>query len=355
VRKYKIGVMNGDGIGPEVVPVAVALAQAAICGAGCDIEWVTLFMGWDAIKHYGSPMPEETKEVLRSCDGWIMGPHDSASYPDEWHATRQRLPGGELRKGFDLYANIRPAKNVPGVAAVVSDTDLVILRENTEGFYPDRNMFLGVGEVMPTRDCALVVGVFTRYAVTRIVRAGFEMARRRRKHLTVAHKANVLPHTTGMFKSVALELSGEYPDVTLDDHHVDALSALLVRRPETFDVIVTENMYGDILSDLVGELVGSLGLAASLNAGDTYAMAQAVHGGAPDIAGKNLANPTAEMMSVLMLLNWLGERSDDSVLIEAAARGERAIWATLGSGSCTADLGGTMGTEEFGQEVSSRL
>jgi 3-isopropylmalate dehydrogenase len=353
--KYQVAVLDGDGIGPEIVPTAVALADATTAQTGVSIDWQPLPIGWTAIAECGDPMPASTKEALAATHGWIMGPHDSASYPADWHESRRPLPGGELRRHYQLYANIRPARTLAGVPATATDTDLIVLRENTEGFYVDRNMFLGHGEIMPTRDVALAVGVFTRAAIERVVADGFELARSRRGHLTVVHKANALKTSTGMYKSIAEEMAADYPDVKLDDYHVDAMAALLVRRPESFDVIVTENMFGDILSDLAGELVGGLGLSGALNAGRDHAMAQAVHGSAPNIAGKGVANPVAEMLSTLMLLRWMGIRHTDANLQRAADLGEAAIHKTLASGVRTRDLGGEADTKEFSDAVLAHL
>jgi 3-isopropylmalate dehydrogenase len=355
VTNYTIGVLTGDGIGQEVVPAATALIDAALAHTAATVTWVPLPVGWEAIEELGDPMPASTKEALAGTDAWIMGPHDSASYPAQWHASRRPLPGGELRRDFDLYANIRPAKNLEGVPAMVSDTDLIVLRENTEGFYTDRNMFLGNGEILPTEEVCLAIGVFTRRKVERIVRTGFEMARQRRGRLTVVHKANVLAYSTGMFKTVAQELAPKYPDVTLDDFHVDAVTVHLLRKPGSFDVIVTENMFGDILSDLAGELVGGIGLGPAINAGDEHAMAQAVHGGAPDIAGKDIANPTAEMLSTAMLFEWLGKRRLDPDLVTTAEIARNAVERCLRDGVRTADLGGSAGTRAFTNAVLGRV
>ncbi len=353
--KYQVAVLEGDGIGPEIVPPAVALADAALAQSSISIEWQPLPIGWKAIGECGDPMPSSTKAALASTHGWIMGPHDSAAYPTEWQVSRRPMPGGELRRDYQLYANIRPALSLAGVPAVAHDTDLIVLRENTEGFYVDRNMFLGHGELMPTVDVALAVGVFTRSAIERVVADGFELARSRRRHLTVVHKANALKTSTGLYKTIAEEMAADYPDVELDDYHVDAMAALMVRRPQSFDVIVTENMFGDILSDLAGELVGGLGISGALNAGKDHAMAQAVHGSAPDIAGQDLANPVAEMLSVLMLLRWMGIRHGDDGLQRAADMGEAAIHRTIADGVRTRDIGGHAGTKEFSDSVLANL
>ena len=230
------------------------------------------------------------------------------AYPEPQRS--QLNPSGALRKHFDLYANVRPARAFG--RAVVPDADLVIVRENTEGFYADRNTFAGTGEFMPTPDVAVTMGIITRAAVERIAVTAFELAQRRRKHLTIVHKANVLRLTMGLFRDVCREVGERYPDVVVDDFHIDAMTVHLVRRGGDFDVLVAENMFGDILSDLTGELAGSLGIAPSLNSSDTRAMAQAAHGSAPDIAGRDLANPIAMILSSAMLLDWLASRGSTS-------------------------------------------
>ncbi|WP_186628438.1 isocitrate/isopropylmalate dehydrogenase family protein [Rhodococcus sp. BP22] len=352
-RTLRIGSMLGDGIGHEIVPAAMRVVDAAVgAETSLRVEWVELPLGREAIDSHGTPIPDSTLEELASLDSWILGPHDSASYPEPF---RSRLtPGGVVRKKFDLFANIRPARAYPDVRALSPEMDLVVVRENTEGFYADRNMFLGSGEFMPTPDVALAVGVFTRTACERIAREAFALARTRRKHVTIVHKTNVLSMTTGLFRDACRTVAEDFPDVTVDEEHIDALAAHLVRRGGDFDVIVAENMFGDILSDLAGELSGSLGMAPSLNSSESKAMAQAAHGSAPDIAGKNVANPTALFLSSAMLLDWLGDHSGDNRLRHAAKRIRHAVEGTLGSGVATADLGGRASTSEFTETVVAR-
>jgi 3-isopropylmalate dehydrogenase len=343
---YRLGVLVGDGIGPEIVPASVAVLDAAVAAAGVDpFDWVELPLGRTAIDEHGSHTPEPTLAALAELDGWLLGPHDSAAYPEP-HRSRLN-PSGTIRKHFDLYANIRPARAFPGGDAVVPGTDLVIVRENTEGFYADRNTVAGTGEFMPTPDIAIAMGIITRPAVERIARSAFELAQRRGKRVTIVHKANVLRLTTGLFRDVCREVAAGYPDVAVDDFHIDAMTVHLVRSADRFDVIVTENMFGDILSDLAGEIAGSLGIAPSINASDTHAMAQAAHGSAPDVAGQDVANPIAMILSAGMLLDWLGARHDDPRLIDAAGRVERAVAATVAAGTRTRDLGGSASTTAF--------
>jgi 3-isopropylmalate dehydrogenase len=290
-------------------------------------------------------VPEETLAALADLDAWLLGPHDSAAYPEP-HKSKLN-PSGTIRKHFDLFANIRPAKAFQGGNAIVEGTDLVIVRENTQGFYADRSTYAGTGEFMPSPDVAIALGIITRPAVDRIAREAFELATRRGKKLTIVHKANVLKLTTGLFRDVCREVAKEYPDVAVDDFHIDAMTVHLVRRADRFDVIVTENMFGDILSDLAGEIAGSLGIAPSINSSDTHAMAQASHGSAPDIAGRDVANPIAMVLSTAMLLDWLAGKHDDDRLADAADRIERAVEETVAAGTATRDMGGTASCSGF--------
>lgn len=354
-ERHRIAVAEGDGIGPEIVGSAVSIARAALesVGTGSLVEWVDVAAGVPAIERTGRALPDDSIATLESCAAVVLGPVDHATYPRHPDGRRQN-PSGEIRKHFDLFANVRPAKAVPGIPAVASDLDLVVVRENTEGFYSDRNMFLGYGEFRPTEDVALTVGVFTRQGVERVVRHAFELAAARRGELTVVHKANVLPETTGMYLQAARRLAPSFPTVKIGDEHVDAMAALLVRRPASFDVIVTENLFGDILSDLTVQLAGSLGMAGSLNAGAAYAMAQAAHGSAPDIAGRDVANPCSLISSVTMLLQWLAGRTGETALATASAAIDAAVVDAL-QRDRTPDLGGTASTTSFTKTVLDRL
>ncbi|MGA9870177.1 MAG: isocitrate/isopropylmalate family dehydrogenase [Rhodococcus sp. (in: high G+C Gram-positive bacteria)] len=352
-KTVRIGALIGDGIGHEIVPATMRLVETALSAVHApSAEWVELPFGADAIDSHGSPIPGITLNALESLSAWILGPHDSASYPEPFASGL--TPGGVVRKKFDLFANIRPAAAHPGVRAMSPTMDLVIVRENTEGFYADRNMFVGSGEFMPTPDVALAVGVFTRTACERIAREAFTLALTRRRRVTVVHKTNVLTLTTGLFLEACRSVAEDFPTVTVDDEHIDALTAHLVRRGGDFDVIVAENMFGDILSDLAGELSGSLGMAPSLNSSATQAMAQAAHGSAPDIAGNNRANPTALFLSAAMLLDWLTAHDGDARFSDAAERIRHAVRGTLESGVATADLGGQASTSEFTETVLAR-
>jgi 3-isopropylmalate dehydrogenase len=352
---YRIGVLRGDGIGPEIIQASLAIFEHAMHSYNSiAYELVECPMGFEAIRHTGTALPDETKALLRTCDGWICGPHDSVAYPSE-EQQKNRNPSAELRHTFDLYANIRPCRSFPSIQALQPKMDLVIVRENTEEFYPDRNMFVGGGEYMPTPDLALCTGVFTRHAAMRIARVAFALAQQRRKHVTIVHKANVIKLGYGLFLQTCQQVAHDYPDVRVDHYHVDAMTVHLVRRAANFDVIVTTNMFGDILSDLAAELSGSLGLAPALNASDTVAMAQAAHGSAPDIAGRGIANPTGMLLSLVMLLNWLGNRHSDQHLLTVARQIEQAVQQVYAAGIRTADLGGNVSTAGFADAVIAHL
>ncbi|WP_076258560.1 isocitrate/isopropylmalate dehydrogenase family protein [Intrasporangium flavum] len=353
-RRYTLGVLHGDGIGPEIVPASVLVADAALEAVGAaPVEWRELPLGFAAIESLDEATPKTTLTALAETDGWLLGPHDSAAYPEPFRSELN--PSGTIRKHFDLYANVRPAKAFQGARAVVEGTDLVIMRENTEGFYADRSTYRGTGEFMPTPDVAIALGIITRQACERIAREAFELAMRRRKRVTIVHKANVLKMTTGLFRDVCQEVAQDYPEVTVDDFHIDAMTVHLVRRAHEFDVLVTENMFGDILSDLAGELAGSLGIAPSLNASQDRAMAQAAHGSAPDIAGQDRANPIAMILSTAMLFEWLGARHGDEQLTRVAALIERGVEETVAQGTSTPDMGGSAGCREFAEAVAATI
>ncbi|MFT4126014.1 MAG: isocitrate/isopropylmalate family dehydrogenase [Gordonia sp. (in: high G+C Gram-positive bacteria)] len=351
--RHRIGVLTGDGIGAEIVPVATAVTDAAGTREGVGFDWQSLPFGRSAITEHGSAIPASTLSALDDLGIWIAGPHDNAGYPA---AHRDGPPpGAVLRKHFGLSANLRPAHAFSGVAATAPEIDVLIVRENSEGLYADRNMAVGSGEFMPTPDVALAVGLITRAASERIAHQACRLAAGRSGRVTIVHKANVLRLSTGLFRDVCREVAAHYPGLVVDEKHVDAMAALLVRRPADFDVLVTENLFGDILSDLAGELAGSLGLAGSVNCSDRQVMAQAAHGAAPDIAGQGIANPVAIVVSTAMALRWWGLRIDDERLGRVADRIDAAVAATLADGVRTPDLGGAASTSEMGAALVARV
>src|SRR3954465_5129058 len=330
-KTLKIGILEGDDIGLEVVPETIKVMRAAAQKAGLDIDWHPMPIGRKAYDDLGYTLPPGTLETLATLGGWVLGPIGHQAYPK---ATPNAInPHPILRKHYDLFANIRPSKSLPGVPAVYDDVDLIIVRENNEGMPPDRNVFMGNGEFRPTPDMTIGIRVITRQASSKVGRAAFELARTRpRKKLTSVHKDTVFKLACGMFAEETRKLAKEYPDVEYDEVLVDTMGMKLVMKPQQFDVIVTTNTFGDILSDVAAGLVGGLGLAAGLSAGPERAMAQATHGSAPDIAGKGIANPYAMIMSGQMLLAWLGHKYRQPKAIEAAEAIERAMSRVIEQG-----------------------
>jgi 3-isopropylmalate dehydrogenase len=348
-------VLEGDGIGPEIVAATLAVLRAADAKFALGLSYESAEVGWPAHRATGTTFPDAVETRAKAAAGVLLGPVSHNDYPPR--AQGGLNPSGELRKRLDLYANIRPARSRPGFPPRCGvPVDLVIVRENTEGFYADRNMFAGSGEFMPTPDLALAVRKITREGSMRIVEAAFRLARQRRKKVTAVHKANVLRVSDGLFLECAHAVAVRYPDVQYEERIIDAMAALLIRDASQFDVVVTTNMFGDILSDEASEISGSLGLAASLNHGADYGVAQAQHGSAPDIAGKNVANPASLIGSAAMLLAWLGERRGADNLTHAARAIEAALDRVIATpDGRTPDLGGRLGTDAFGKRVAEAL
>jgi len=350
----KILVLPGDGIGPEITQATLGVLDRANAKFKLGLEWRTEDIGLKTLKARGSTLPDDVMEAARQAPGIILGPVDHLQYPPREQGGIN--PSGELRVKLDLFANIRPAKSRMGVGLTGKPVDLVIFRECTEGFYADRNMFMGRGEFMPTPDIALAVRKVTARQCERISRVAFDWARKRRKKVTAVHKANVLHISDGLFLREVRKVAGDYPDVELDEKIVDAMAALLVRDPSRFDCIVTGNMFGDILSDEASEISGSLGLAGSIMAGDAACCAQAQHGSAPDIQGQDKANPTSLILSAGMLLEWLAARHARPEFSAAAHAIEAGIDTALKSADTrTADLGGKLGTQAFARHVAGLI
>jgi len=346
-------VLAGDGIGPEITAATLSVLRVASERFGLGLRIDEAPVGHAGLRALGSTIHADIVEKARKADGVVLGPTSTFEFKDP--ARGEINPSMMLRKSLDLFANIRPARTYPGFHLRCGAFDLVVARENTEGFYADRNMEAGSGEMLVTKDVAVSMRRITRGCSERIARAGFELAMTRRKHVTIVHKANVLKVTDGLFMEACRDVGKEFPAVTVDDVIVDAMMAHVVRNPQRFDVIVTSNMYGDILSDLTAELSGSLGMAASLNAGTSHGMAQAAHGSAPDIAGKNVANPLSLIVSAAMLLAWHGRRSKAKSFETAAGAIEKAVEAAIAAKESTTDVGGRLGTRETGDAVAARL
>lgn len=348
MEPLKIATILGDGIGPDIVNATMKVMTFAATQRGLTVEFDLLPAGLSALESHNSTFPDETRGQLPLYSGWLLGPVSHHIYPRD--DTRFVNPSGYLRKQYSLYANVRPMKSFPNVGALRPDMDLVIVRENTEGFYADRNVIDGNGELRPNEDMVMSVRVVTRQACMAVAEHAFALARQRgRLHKVAAvHKANVLRLGDGLFLECCREVARSYPDIILEDFHVDAFAMMLVMRPHTFDVIVTTNMFGDILSDEAAGLGGGLGLAPGLNVGRDHALAQAVHGSAPDIEDLHQANPVAEILSGALLLRWLATKHDIPSAERVAGDIENAVLRVLQQGTLlTPDLGGSATTHEF--------
>ena len=349
----KIGMLLGDDIGLEVVPEAVKVMKAAAAKTGLAVEWQELPIGKKGHELHGHTMPQPTVDALRGMDGWICGPIGHGAYPRN-DPTWIMPP---LRKRFDLFASIKPVRSYPNVESVHKDVDIVFLREVTEGMQSSDTVVAGSGEFRPNDDISIGTRVVTRRGANRVAREAFEIARTRaRKKVTAVHKEPVYRLVCGMFAEECRKVAKEFADVTLEEVLIDGMAMKLVMNPQQYDVVVTTNQYGDILTDEGAGLVGGLGLAPGLCVGERQAMAQATHGSAPDIAGKGIADPYAMIMSGKMLFEWLGRRRNDAKAAEAARRIEAAVERVIAEQKhLTVDLGGKASTKEMADAVAAAV
>jgi 3-isopropylmalate dehydrogenase len=349
----KIVVLPGDGIGPETMAVTVDVLEAASRRFNLGLELNHDVTGHESLRRHGATVTPALLAKVKVSDGLMLGPAATYDFKDE--SKGEINPSKFFRKELDLYANIRPARTYPGLMNKVGDFDLVVVRENTEGFYADRNIASGSSEMLITPDVVVSLRRITRECCERIARSAFELAMTRRRHVSIVHKANVLKIGDGMFIDICHQVAKAFPEVQVDDFIVDAMMAHVVRAPNRFDVIVTTNMFGDILSDLTAELSGSIGLGGSLNAGHGHAMGQAAHGSAPDIAGQNIANPFSLILSASQLLAWYGHRKALPSFSSASQAIERACEDAVKARDATRDVGGRLGTAETGKAIVQRL
>jgi len=349
----KIGVLLGDDIGLEVVPEAVKVMKAAAKKAGLEVQWQDLPIGKRGHELHGHTMPRSTVEALEKMDGFLCGPIGHAAYPRN-DPTWIMPP---LRKRLDLYASIKPVKSYPNIKSVHKDVDIVFLREVTEGMQSSDTVVAGVGEFRPNDDITIASRVITRRGSSRVAREAFEIARTRaRKVVTSVHKEPVYRLACGMFAEECRKLVTEYPDVRLTEVLVDGFAMKLVMNPQQFDVVVTTNQFGDILTDEGAGVVGGLGLAPGLCVGERLAMSQATHGSAPDIAGKDIANPYALIMSGQMLFDWLGRKRGEQKATRAAHLINAAVDKVIAEAKdLTADLGGKASTTRMGDAIASSV
>jgi isocitrate dehydrogenase (NAD+) len=327
----------GDGIGPSIAEATLKIIKAS----GAEIEWIEAEAGLGAYERHGDPLPDRTTELIGEHKLALKGPLTTPV------GTGFRSVNVAMRKEFDLYVNLRPTRSFEGVKSRFSNIDLVIFRENTEGLYSGVERYAD-----EEKERAESVAIVTRSGSKRIIRAAFEYAvKQRRKKVTLVHKANILKFTSGMFLEIGREIAKEYPQVEFDDKIIDNMAMQMVINPNQFDIIVTTNLFGDILSDLASGLVGGLGLAPGANIGDDVAVFEAVHGSAPDIAGKNLANPAAILLAGTMMLRHIGE-------FDRAERIETALEDVIREGKyVTRDLNpeSGVGTTEMADAICERL
>jgi isocitrate dehydrogenase (NAD+) len=323
----------GDGIGPEVT----AAMKAVVLAAGADVAWVEAPAGLPAVEQFGDPLPAATLDLVRRYRVALKGPCTTPV------GKGYRSINVRLRKELDLYASVRPVRTLPGIAVPYRDVDLVVVRENTEGLYSGLEHYVVPGVVESLR-------IITRAAAERIVRFAFELARHQgRRRITFCHKADVLRLSDGLFLKTAREVADDYPFLEFQEMHVDALCLQLALDPTRYDVLVMENLFGDVLSDLCAGLVGGLGVVPGANLGTKYSVFEAVHGSAPDIAGKGVANPIAVVRSAAMMLEHIGQR-------QPAQRIERAVVRTLeAKKGLTRDLGGDGNTATITERLIANL
>jgi isocitrate dehydrogenase (NAD+) len=330
---HKITLIPGDGIGSEITGAVVRIIEAS----GVEIEWESFIAGAEALSRYGDPLPEPVLESIRRTRVALKGP---LTTPVGTGFTSVNV---RLRKTLDLYANLRPVRNLPGLVTPFGDLDLVVVRENTEDLYSGLEHIVVPGVVESLK-------IITEKASTRIARFAFEYSRREnRKKVTAIHKANIMKLSDGLFLECFRKVATEYPEIEADDKIVDNACMQLVMRPQQFDVLLLENLYGDIISDLAAGLVGGLGVVPGANIGELGSVFEAVHGSAPDIAGKNLANPTALLQTAVMMLRHLQERAAADLI-------ERAMIHTLAIKQVrTRDLGGTASTTEYTEAIVASM
>ena len=351
----RIAVLKGDGVGPEVVDQALTVLDALSAKGGPVCQFESFPCGANCFLETGDPLPEATLEGCRNAEAVLLG---AMGLPDvRWPDGTEIRPQVDLRFKLDLYAGVRPiylysAAHTPLKGFSAGDIDLVILRENVEGLFASMN-----GGIQLREEVAVDSMVITREGTERVVRYAFELARQRQREpmrVTCVDKANIF-RSMAFFRSVYDGVAKQFPDITTEHAYVDAMSLYLVQRPGTFDVMVTENMFGDILSDLAAGLVGGMGMAPSGDIGSDAAIFQPSHGTAPDIVGQGIANPVGMILSAGMMLDWLGTQRTDESIVEGGRRIRKAVQEVMESGAATPDLGGTMSTEEVGQAIAQAL
>jgi 3-isopropylmalate dehydrogenase len=336
---YQIALITGDGIGPEISEAVIDVLNAVTDKLELKLEVKKLDAGDKALITTGKALPEPTLEAIKKSDACLKAPVGESA-ADVIVVLRRKL---------DLYANIRPAKSYPNMPSLKNNVDLVIVRENTEDLY--------TGMEFEVNDSAVALRTISKNASMRIAKFAFITAKQRNKQrkVTCVHKSNVMRKTDGLFSKSCAEVAKDYPDITFEQMYVDACAMNLIRQPESFDVIVTTNLFGDILSDEAAQVVGGLGMAPAANIGDNFALFEPVHGAAFDIAGKQAANPSSFILSSKMMFEWLGMKNNDTKCFVIAKKIEEAVYGVVREGAKTKDIGGNKTTKEFTQLVISKL
>ena len=336
---YKISLITGDGIGPELSDSAISVLNTIQEKYGIEFEISKLIAGDKALEQTGKALPDDVVENIKNSDVCLKAPVGESA-ADVIVVLRRML---------DLYANIRPSKSYPHMPALRDDIDMVIVRENTEDLYTGKEFSLG--------DSAVALRIISETASKRIAKYAFETAKQRNsmKKVTCVHKSNVMRVTDGLFAKACIEVSKDYPEIKFEEMYVDACAMNLIRQPEKFDVVVTTNLFGDILSDESSQVVGGLGMAPAANLGDDFALFEPVHGAAFDIAGQNIANPSSFLLSIKMMLDWLGAKHNDQKCFEMAKKLESTIFDLVKTGIKTKDIGGDKTTTEFTKQITDNL
>ena len=336
---YKISLITGDGIGPELSDSAISVLNTIQEKYGIEFEITKLIAGDKALEQTGKALPDDVVETIKNSDVCLKAPVGESA-ADVIVVLRRML---------DLYANIRPSKSYPQMPALRDDIDMVIVRENTEDLYTGKEFSLG--------DSAVALRIISESASKRIAKYAFETAKQRNsmKKVTCVHKSNVMRVTDGLFAKACIEVSKDYPEIKFEEMYVDACAMNLIRQPEKFDVVVTTNLFGDILSDESSQVVGGLGMAPAANLGDSFALFEPVHGAAFDIAGQNIANPSSFLLSIKMMLDWLGTKHNDQKCFEMAKILESTIFDLVKTGIKTKDIGGDKTTTEFTKQITDNL
>ncbi|MGD2107198.1 MAG: isocitrate/isopropylmalate dehydrogenase family protein [Nitrosopumilaceae archaeon] len=336
---YKISLITGDGIGPELSESAISVLNTINDKTDVKFEITKLLAGDIALKEKGKALPDETLEAIKNSDVCLKAPVGESA-ADVIVVLRRML---------DLYANIRPAKSYPHMPALRDDIDMVIVRENTEDLYTGKEFSLG--------NASVALRIISENASKRIAKYAFETAKQRdgMKKVTCVHKSNVMRVTDGMFAKACSDVAKDYPDIIFEQMYVDACAMNLIRQPHQFDVVVTTNLFGDILSDESSQIVGGLGMAPAANIGDKFALFEPVHGAAFDIAGQNIANPSSFLLSIKMMFDWLAAKHNDSKCTEIGQKLESVIFGLVKDGIKTKDIGGDKTTGEFTAEITNRL